>query len=127
MGESRDRKRPENEALRRTVLCCGFRRPGPFEVSLPFYAFEDLLPTSAPYRQVTHLLDPKPISLSTRPLTPLQKRPIGLLSTVGIIRRTDRPVCSVREDTLRTLLNNPRHKPGQSTYIWAFQIATEPL
>jgi hypothetical protein len=56
---------------------------GPAEVSyagLPFDTIEDLLPTSPAYRQVAQLLDPQPISLSTRPLTPLHKGHIGLLS-----------------------------------------------
>jgi SAM-dependent methyltransferase len=61
---------------------------GPVEVSyagLPFDAIEDLLPMSAAHRQVTRILDPQPTSLSTRPLTPLHKGHIGLLSTAGLI------------------------------------------
>jgi hypothetical protein len=61
---------------------------GPAEVSyagLPFDAIEDLLPTSPAYRQVAQILDPQPISLGTRPLTPLHKGHIGLLSTAGLL------------------------------------------
>jgi hypothetical protein len=61
---------------------------GPAEVTytgLPFDAIEDLLPTSPAYRQVAQILDPQPISLKTRPLTPLHKGHIGLLSTAGLL------------------------------------------
>jgi hypothetical protein len=61
---------------------------GPAEVSytgLPFDTIEDLLPTSPAYRQVAQILDPQPISLNTRPLTPLHKGHIGLLSTAGLL------------------------------------------
>ncbi len=52
---------------------------------LPFDAIEDLLPASPAYRQVAQILDPQPISLNTRPLTPLHKGHIGLLSTAGLL------------------------------------------
>ena len=61
---------------------------GPAELSyagLAFDAIEDLLPTSPAYRQVAQILDPQPISLNTRPLTPLHKGHIGLLSTAGLL------------------------------------------
>jgi len=61
---------------------------GPAEVSyagLPFDTIEDLLPSSPAYRQVAQILDPQPILLSTRPVTPLHKGQIGLLSTAGLI------------------------------------------
>jgi predicted RNA methylase len=61
---------------------------GPAEVTytgLPFDAIEDMLPTSPAYRQVAQILDPQPISLNTRPLTPLHKGHIGLLSTAGLL------------------------------------------
>src|ERR1035441_9899436 len=57
---------------------------GPSEVSyagLPFDTIEDLLPSSPAYRQVAQILDPQPILLSTRPVTPLHKGQNGLLST----------------------------------------------
>jgi predicted RNA methylase len=53
---------------------------GPAEVSyagLPFDTIEDLLPSSSAYRQVAQMLDPQPILLSTRPVTPLHKGQIG--------------------------------------------------
>ena len=53
---------------------------GPAEISyagLPFDMIEDLLITSPAYRQVAQILDPQPISLKTRPLTPLHKGHIG--------------------------------------------------
>ncbi len=61
---------------------------GPAEISyagLPFDIIEDLLITSRAYRQVAQILDPQPISLNTRPLTPLHKGHIGLLSTAGLL------------------------------------------
>ena len=61
---------------------------GPAEMSytgLPFDTIEDLLPKSPAYRQVAQILDPQPISLNTRPLTPLHKGHIGLLSTAGLL------------------------------------------
>jgi hypothetical protein len=61
---------------------------GPSEVSyagLPFDTIEDLLLTSPAYRQVAQILDPQPNSLNTRPLTPLHKGHIGLLSTAGLL------------------------------------------
>jgi hypothetical protein len=61
---------------------------GPAEItyaSLPFDIIEDLLITSPAYRQVAQILDPQPISLNTRPLTPLHKGHIGLLSTAGLL------------------------------------------
>jgi hypothetical protein len=61
---------------------------GPAEVSyagLPFDTIEDLLVTSPAYRQVAQILDPQPTSLNTRPLTPLHKGHIGLLSTAGLL------------------------------------------
>jgi predicted RNA methylase len=61
---------------------------GPAEVSytgLPFDTIEDLLPSSPAYRQVSQILDPQPMSINKRPLTPLHKAHIGLLSTAGLI------------------------------------------
>jgi len=61
---------------------------GPAELSyagLPLDAIEDLLPSSPAYRQVAQILDPQPLSLSARPLTPLHKGHIGLLSTAGLL------------------------------------------
>jgi hypothetical protein len=52
---------------------------------LPLDIIEDLLADSAAYRQVSQLLDPQPVSLTTRPLTPLHKGHIGLLSTAGLL------------------------------------------
>lgn len=52
---------------------------------LPLDAIDDLLPTSPAYRQVSQILDPQPVSLKTRPLTPLHKGHIGLLSTAGLL------------------------------------------
>jgi hypothetical protein len=52
---------------------------------LPFDIIEDLLITSPAYRQVAQILDPQPMSLNTRPLTPLHKGHIGLLSTAGLL------------------------------------------
>jgi hypothetical protein len=61
---------------------------GPAEVSyagLPFDTIEDLLPASPAYRQVEQILNPQPISINKRPLIPLHKGHIGLLSTAGLI------------------------------------------
>ena len=61
---------------------------GPAELSyagLPLDAIEDLLPSSPAYRQVAQILDPQPLSLNARPLTPLHKGHIGLLSTAGLL------------------------------------------
>ena len=61
---------------------------GPAEVTyagLPFDTIEDLLPTSPAYRQVAQILNPQPISINKRPLIPLHKGHIGLLSTAGLI------------------------------------------
>ena len=61
---------------------------GPAEVTyagLPFDTIEDLLPTSSAYRQVAQILNPQPISINKRPLIPLHKGHIGLLSTAGLI------------------------------------------
>jgi hypothetical protein len=52
---------------------------------LPFDIIEDLLIISPAYRQVAQILDPQPISLNIRPLTPLHKGRIGLLSTAGLL------------------------------------------
>ena len=52
---------------------------------LPLDTIDDLLPTSPAYRQVSQILDPQPVSLNTRPLTPLHKGHIGLLSTAGLL------------------------------------------
>ena len=52
---------------------------------MPLDTIEDLLPTSPAYRQVAHILDPQPISLNTRPVTPLHQGHIGLLSTAGLL------------------------------------------
>ena len=52
---------------------------------LPLDTIEDLLPTSPAYRQIAQLLDPQPTTLSARPLTPLHKGHIGLLSTAGLL------------------------------------------
>jgi Uncharacterised methyltransferase family (DUF6094) len=56
---------------------------GPAELvydGLPLDAIEDLLPGSAAYRQIAHVLNPKPLALQTRPVTPLHKGHIGLLA-----------------------------------------------
>jgi len=61
---------------------------GPAEVTyagLPFDTIEDLLPSSPAYRQVAQILNPQPISINKRPLIPLHKGHIGLLSTAGLI------------------------------------------
>jgi hypothetical protein len=61
---------------------------GPAELSyagLALDAIEDLLPASPAYRQITQILDPQPVSLKSRPLTPLHKGHIGLLSTAGLL------------------------------------------
>jgi hypothetical protein len=50
---------------------------------LPFDAIEDLLPTSPAYRQVAQVLDPQAMLLNLRPVIPLHKGHIGLLSTAG--------------------------------------------
>jgi len=58
----------------------------PTEISyagLPFDAIEDLLPASPAYRQVAQILDPQPISLNTRPLTPLHKGHIGPIRNIA--------------------------------------------
>lgn len=52
---------------------------------LPIDTIDDLLPTSPAYRQVSQILDPQPVSLHTRPLTPLHRGHIGLLSTAGLL------------------------------------------
>ena len=52
---------------------------------LPLDTIDDLLPTSPAYRQVSQILNPQPVSLNTRPLTPLHKGHIGLLSTAGLL------------------------------------------
>jgi len=59
---------------------------GPAEVSyagLPFDTIEDLLPSSPAYRQVAQILDPQPILLNTRPLTPLHKGHIGPIRSIA--------------------------------------------
>jgi hypothetical protein len=61
---------------------------GPAELSyagLPLDAIEDLLPASPAYRQIAQILDPQPLALNTRPLIPLHKGHIGLLSTAGLL------------------------------------------
>ncbi len=61
---------------------------GSTEVSyagLPFDTIEDLLPTSPAYRQVAQILDPQAISLNLRPVSPLHRGHIGLLSTAGLL------------------------------------------
>jgi hypothetical protein len=58
---------------------------GPAEVSypgLPFDTIEDLLPSSPAYRQVAQILDPQPILLNTRPVTPLHKGQIGPIRNI---------------------------------------------
>ena len=50
---------------------------------LPLDVIEDLLAHSAAYRQVSQLLDPQPVSLTTRPLTPLHKGHIGTIRDVA--------------------------------------------
>ena len=52
---------------------------------LPLDAIEDLLPASPAYRQIAQILDPQPVALNTRPLIPLHKGHIGLLSTAGLL------------------------------------------
>ena len=59
---------------------------GPAEVSyagLPFDTIEDLLLTSPAYRQVAQILDPQPILLNTRPLTPLHGGHIGPIRNIA--------------------------------------------
>jgi hypothetical protein len=61
---------------------------GPAELSnagLPLDTIEDLLPASPAYRQIAQVLDPQPVALNTRPLIPLHKGHIGLLSTAGLL------------------------------------------
>lgn len=61
---------------------------GPAELvydGLPLDAIEDLLPASPAYRQISHLLNPKPLTLETRAVTPLHKGHIGLLAVGGAI------------------------------------------
>ncbi len=61
---------------------------GPAELvydGLPVDAIEDLLPGSPAYRQIAHVLNPKPLALQTRPVTPLHKGHIGLLAVAGAI------------------------------------------
>jgi len=52
---------------------------------LPLDTIEDLLAASPAYRQVVQILDPQSASLSSRPLTPLHRGHIGLLSTAGLL------------------------------------------
>jgi hypothetical protein len=59
---------------------------GPAKITyagLPFDIIEDLLITSPAYRQVAQILDPQPISLNTRPLTPLHKGHIGPIRDIA--------------------------------------------
>jgi hypothetical protein len=61
---------------------------GPAELSyagLPLDAIEDLLPASPAYRQIAQILDPRPVALNTRPLIPLHRGHIGLLSQAGLL------------------------------------------
>jgi tRNA1(Val) A37 N6-methylase TrmN6 len=61
---------------------------GPAELvydGLPLDVIEDLLPQSPAYRQIDQILNPKPLSLETRPVTPLHKGQIGLLAVAGAI------------------------------------------
>jgi hypothetical protein len=50
---------------------------------LPLDTIDDLLPTSPAYRQVSQILDPQPVSLHTRPLTPLHKGHIGTIRDIA--------------------------------------------
>lgn len=50
---------------------------------LPLDTIDDLLPTSPAYRQVSQILHPQPVSLKTRPLTPLHKGHIGPIRGVA--------------------------------------------
>lgn len=50
---------------------------------LPLDTIDDLLPTSPAYRQVSQLLNPQPVSLNTRPLTPLHKGHIGPIRNIA--------------------------------------------
>jgi hypothetical protein len=50
---------------------------------LPLDAIEDLLPASPAYRQIAQILDPEPLALNTRPLTPLHKGHIGPIRDVA--------------------------------------------
>ncbi len=52
---------------------------------LPLDIIEDPLPGSPAYRQIAHILNPKPLALQTRPVTPLHKGHIGLLAVAGAI------------------------------------------
>ena len=102
----RDRTRDSDISYNRNYLISVARQyeappvlsPGSFEVrvpptglaelsyaGLPLDAIEDLLAESPAYRQVAPILDPQPVSLNTRPLTPLHKGHIGLLSTAGLL------------------------------------------
>ena len=59
---------------------------GPAELSyagLPLDAIEDLLPASPAYRQIAQILDPQPVALNTRPLTPLHKGTLGYFPRPG--------------------------------------------
>ena len=61
---------------------------GPAELSytgLPLDLIEDLLPHSPAYRQVAPLLAPEPISLETRPVTPLHRGHLAILSCAGLL------------------------------------------
>jgi tRNA1(Val) A37 N6-methylase TrmN6 len=61
---------------------------GPAEIiydGLPLDTIEDLLPISPTYRQIAHVLNPEPLTLQTRPVTPLHKGHIGLLAVAGAI------------------------------------------
>jgi tRNA1(Val) A37 N6-methylase TrmN6 len=61
---------------------------GPAELvyeGLPLDLIEDLLPASPAYRQIEHVLNPKLLSLQTRPVTPLHKGHIGLLAVAGAV------------------------------------------
>jgi hypothetical protein len=50
---------------------------------LPLDEIEDLLPSSAAYRQAGRLLFPEPSRISGRPLIPLHRGAVGLLAVGG--------------------------------------------
>jgi hypothetical protein len=52
-------------------------------VGLPLDMIEDILPASPAYRQVAQVLDPQPVVLKTRPLTPLHKGHIGTIRDIA--------------------------------------------
>ena len=64
-----------------------FRRAAPPIVLCRLAPRRDRGPASASpaYRQIAQILDPEPLALNTRPLIPLHKGHVGLLSTAGLL------------------------------------------